>query len=138
MMSEALKVSDFEISLLIIERDACQYKKERIDEFLNKIGEAKGMSDATRQTPATEAKKEPVAVQEITFTTLKFEPQKGTQLGDYEIAFKRGNIDDKFRYAFNILRNSNATIKSRYRRQGYQYSYWLYGEDRIYRQKIKP
>ena len=137
-MSEALKVTDFEISRLILERDACQYKKERIDELLNKISEAKGMSDATRQTPATEAKNEPVAVQEITFTTLKFEPQKGTQLGDYEIAFKRGNIDDKFRYAFNILRNSNATIKSRYRGQGYQYSYWLYGEDRIYRQKIKP
>ena len=133
------KLSDFELSMLIIKRNVRQYEVEQIDEFLNKIGEAKGFSDAGKQTSASaEAKGEPAAVQEITFTTLKFEPQKGTQLGDYEIAFKNGNIDDKFRYAYNILRKSNATIKSRYRGQGYQYSYWLYGADKIYRQNLKP
>lgn len=133
------KLSDFDVSMLIIKRNVRQYEVEQIDEFLNKVGEAKGFSDAGKQTSASaEAKGEPVAVQEITFTTLKFEPQKGTQLGDYEIAFKGSNIDDKFRCAFNILRNSNATIKSRYHGQGYLHSYWLYGEDKIYRQKLKP
>lgn len=39
-LSEALKVNDFEI-LILIEYDGYQHKKERIDELLNKIGEAK-------------------------------------------------------------------------------------------------
>ena len=138
-MSNTPKVTDFEVSLLKIERGACQFKIEQIDELLNKIGEAKGLADAGKQAPAApEAKNDPVAVQEITFTTLKFEPQKGAQLGDYYVAFKENNLDDKFRYAFNILRNSNATIQNRYHRQDYEYSFWIYGENKIYQQKLKP
>jgi hypothetical protein len=78
------------------------------------------------------------AVLEITFATLSFEIQQGTKLGEYEIAYKANNLEEKGRPAYNILRNSNATIKERYRGEGYQYSYWLYGEDKIYRQKLKP
>ena len=137
-MSETLKVTDFEVSLLIIERNACQFKIEQIDELLNRIGEAKGIPDAGKQAPAVpEAKNDPAAVQEITFTTLKFDPQKGAKLGDYDVAFKESNLADKFRYAFSVLKHSNATIQNRYHGQGYEYSYWVYGEDRIYRQKLK-
>jgi len=45
------KLTDFEISMLIIERDNCQHKAEQIDELLNKIGEAKGYSDAGKTPP---------------------------------------------------------------------------------------
>jgi hypothetical protein len=75
-------------------------------------------------------------VNELNFSTLKYEPQQGTKLGDYEIAHKQSNLEDKWRPAYAILRNSNATIKDRYHGETYQYSYWLYGEDKIYRQKL--
>ena len=78
-----------------------------------------------------------VAVNETTFSILKFEPQKGVKLGDYETADKKGNLPDKFQQAHNVLRNSNATIQARYHGQGYVFSYWLYGSDKIYRQKTK-
>jgi len=124
------RLTDFEISMLIIERDVSQYKVERIDELLNKIGEAKGFVDIE--------KKEPTAVKEETFTILKFEQQKGERLGEFEVAHKSSNLPDKWSHAYNILRQNNATIKERYKGEGYTCSYWLYGEDRIYRQKLKP
>ena len=75
-------------------------------------------------------------VNELNFSTLKYEIQQGTKLGEYEIAHKQSNLEDKWRPAYAILRNSNATIKDRYDGQDYLYSYWLYGEDKIYRQKL--
>ncbi len=78
------------------------------------------------------------AVNEITFAILKWDAQKGTQLGDFEVAYKASNLDDKWQHAYNILRNSNAVIKNRYTGAGYGHSYWVYGKDKIYRQKIKP
>jgi hypothetical protein len=77
-------------------------------------------------------------VKELTFSTLNFELLQGAKLGEYEIAYKANNLEDKWRSAYNILRNSNATIKDRYHGEDYQYSYWLYDEDKIYRQKLKP
>jgi hypothetical protein len=85
-----------------------------------------------------EIKLELTGVQEVNFTTLAFEAQQGAKLGDYEIAHKASNLEDKWRQAYNILRNSNATIKDRYHCSDYQYSYWLYAQDKIYRQKLKP
>src|SRR5450756_403750 len=78
------------------------------------------------------------AVKELTFSTLKFEFLQGAKLGEYEIAFKANNLEDKWRPAYNILRNSNATIKDRYHGEGYEFSYWLYEADKIYRQKLEP
>lgn len=85
-----------------------------------------------------EVRSEATAVQETTFNILKFEVQKGAKLGEFETASKAGNLEEKWRPAFNILSNSNATIKDRYYGEGYQHSYWLYGQDRIFRQKLKP
>jgi len=82
-------------------------------------------------------KQQPAAVVETTFTTLRFDPAKGEKLGDYEIAYQSGNIADKFTQAYNILKVNNATIKDRYHGQGYAFSYWIYGEGKIYRQKLK-
>jgi hypothetical protein len=97
---------------------------------------AKIYSEEAKQTQPA-AKKKPAAVLELTFSTLRFEAQQGAKLGDYEIAYKQSNLPDKWSSAINILRNSNATIKERYYGDTYQYSYWLYGEDKIYRQKLK-
>ena len=78
------------------------------------------------------------AVKEEVFNILKFEQQKGEKLGEFEVAHKSSNLPDKWQHAFNILSRNNATIKNRYHGKDYAYSYWLYGEDRIYRQKLKP
>jgi len=80
---------------------------------------------------------EHAAVNEITFATLKWDAQKGSKLGDFDVAYKASNIEGKWQHAFNILRSSNATIKERYYGAGYSYSYWVYGQDKIYRQKLK-
>jgi len=123
------KLSDFEISMLVLERDVSQYRVERIDELLNKIGEAKVLADVEKK-PGT-------FVQEETFIMLKFEPAKGERLGEFEVAHKSSNLPDKWSHAYNILRQNNAVINSRYGGPDYQFSYWLYGEDRIYRQRRK-
>jgi len=118
---------DKQVEFLVKLRDASQMIADAANEYLE-----------TFAPPAAKENKQPAAVQEITFATLRFEAQQGAKLGEYEIAYRSGNIEDKWRQAYNILRNSNATIKDRYHGEGYQYSYWLYGEDRIYRQKLKP
>ena len=81
--------------------------------------------------------KEAIAVKEETFTILKWEEQKGVRIGSYEVAYKANNIPDKWNSAYNILRQNNATIADRYYGEGYVYGYWLYGEGKIYRQKLK-
>ena len=75
-------------------------------------------------------------VKEGTFACLKFEPQKGVRIGEYEVAYKESNLPEHWNHAYNILRQANATISNRYHGEGYQYSYWLYGDGRIYRQKL--
>ena len=79
---------------------------------------------------------EPAAVKEETFTCLRFEPQKGARIGDYEVAYKEHNLPEHWNSAYNVLKQNNAHISNRYHGEGYQYSYWLYGEGRIYRQKL--
>ena len=114
----------------------------KLVEFLVKLRDAYTMAaEATNDYLETlappEAKEEKPAVVEATFSILKFEPQKGAKLGDYEVAYKPNNLPDKWSGAFNVLNASNATIQNRYHGQGYQFSYWLYGQDKIYRQKRK-
>jgi len=102
-------------------RNSFQSCAEAIDSFLNYLGAAM----------------EPAFVKEEAFTILKFEAQKGERLGEFEVAAKTNNLPDKWSHAYGVLRQNNATIKSRYRGKDYAYSYWIYGEDRIFRQKLK-
>lgn len=81
--------------------------------------------------------KEAVVVQEETFNILKYEAQKGTRLGEFEVASKANNLSDKWTHAYGVLKQNNATISNRYHGLDYTYSYWLYKEDQIYRQKLK-
>jgi hypothetical protein len=78
----------------------------------------------------------PAAVKEETFACLKFEPQKGVRIGEFEVAYREQNLPEHWNHAYNILRQANATISNRYYGEGYQHSYWLYGEGRIYRQRL--
>lgn len=78
-----------------------------------------------------------VAVKEETFTILKFEKQQGNRIGEFEVAYAKVNIPEKFQQAHNILGKNNAVIGDRYHGEGYAYAYWLYGEAKIYRQKLK-
>jgi hypothetical protein len=102
--------------------------------------EAAGLMRDGEPVPKTETQKiekEPTAaVSETTFTILKWDPQQGAKIGPYDVAYKPNNLD-KWNSAYNILHASNATIKARYYGQGYQFSYWLWGEGKIYRQKLK-
>ncbi len=82
------------------------------------------------------AEKGIIAVKEETFTCLQFKTQHGNTIGDFEVASKDSNEDVQWHHAFNILKNSNATINKRYHEEGYQHSYWLFGE-KIYRQKLE-
>ena len=90
-----------------------------------------------RQIAEIEGVKGVVAVKEETFNILKFDKQQGARIGEYGVAYKSKNIPDKFQQAWNILNKNNAVIGNRYCGEGYVYSYWLYGENKIYKQKLK-
>jgi hypothetical protein len=75
---------------------------------------------------------------ETPFSELNFEREEGPKIGVFEAAYKANNPQEKWTQAYNILTTSKATIKDRYHKQDYQYSYWLYEGNKIYRQKLKP
>jgi hypothetical protein len=77
-------------------------------------------------------------VLEVNFASLRFKTQQSPKLGNYEVTRKTDNSVDKWSHAYNILQAHNSTIDNRYHGSDYQYSYWLFGEDKIYRQKLKP
>lgn len=114
-----------QVELTLKMRDVCKKITDIANEFLE-------LSAAKEKNQLAADSLEP------TFTVLHFESQQGAKLGDYEVACKASNVADKWSKAYNILRDNNATIKDRYYGEGYQYSYWLYVEDKIYRQKLKP
>lgn len=58
-------------------------------------------------------------------------------MGDYDIAGAANNDACKFADATKTLQTNNATIKTRYHGEGYQFNYWLYTEGKIFRQKLK-
>lgn len=115
-------MSSKQVEFLVKLRDGAQMIADAANDFLETLG----------------PKNDKATVLEETFTTLKYEPQEGSKLGTFEVAYRPNNIPDKFDQAYNILRNSNATIKDRYTGPGYSYSFWLYGEGKIYKKKLKP
>lgn len=122
----------FEVELAVIERDTAQYRKERLDKL---VLELQSKSNLIAEKPTEPP--HPQTVKEVTFSTLVYAPQQGAKLGSYEIANKPRVDSNRWIYAYNILRQNNATIQDRYHEEGYEYSYWLYGEEKIYRQKLK-
>jgi hypothetical protein len=74
-------------------------------------------------------------VSEINFN-LNFSEFNTQKLGTFEVAEEKDNTKDGWSRAFNILKQDNATISSRYHSKDYLFSYWLYN-GKIYRQKLK-
>jgi hypothetical protein len=118
-----------QVKFLVKLRDGAQMIADAANEYLETLA-TPGVKENKPAAPAT--------VQETTFTILKFERQTGAKIGEYEVAYKSSNIEDKWTHAYNVLRNSNATIKDRYHSEGYEFSYWLYRADKIYRKKLEP
>ncbi len=134
MIAEKYNFSDFEVQMLLIERNTCQAKIEAIDELLDKIGQAKGLQDSRK---AGSAHKQDAELQEIAFNALKWQIQEGTKIGTFELAVKQDNDQAKFSTAYDELRKADCNIRDRYQGLNYVYTYWLFGEDKIYRQKKK-
>jgi hypothetical protein len=110
---------------------------EIVTDFLNALEAA--CVDAKRQISEVvnvSEKRAATVPEQTTFNILKMETQKGSTLGDFETAEKKNNIEQNWTHAYNILKQSNATINARFHGPGYAYSYWLYNE-KIYRQKLK-
>jgi len=120
-------MSNNQAEFLIKLRDGAQIVADAANEYLLSLA-----------PPGISQEKTPTTTQETTFNILKFDPQKGAQLGDYEVAYKTNNNEATWTIAFNVLKHQNATIKDRFHQEGYQHSYWLFGEGKIYRQKMKP
>jgi len=112
---------------------------ERTLEILVDFGNAleAAVVNMKRQVAEVVGVKAAVAVAEETFNILKFEKQEGNRIGEFGVAYKKANIPEKFQQAWNILNKNNAVIGDRYHGEGYVYAYWLYGEGKIYRQKLK-
>jgi hypothetical protein len=78
-------------------------------------------------------------IPEETFTVLKWQGEKGSRLGEYEVAYKNQNVLESWQHAFNVLKQSNAVIGNPFHLEGYEYRYWIYPEkygDRIFRKKL--
>jgi hypothetical protein len=109
---------------------------EALLEFLN--GCESGIMAARQRIKETKLpKKETPAVAEQTFLCLKFEPQTGQKIGPYDVAYEPQNLPQNWTHAMNVLKANNTVIEKRYHGPGYKFSYWLFGEHKIYRQILK-
>jgi len=76
-------------------------------------------------------------VNEGPFLTLKWEKRSGNKLKEFEVTTKVLNSgSEDFERCLGILKRNNADIGNRFHSEGWQFSYWLYGES-IYRQLLK-
>jgi hypothetical protein len=107
----------------VARRDANLRENEAIDQLINVLGK-----------PIVEAENE-LAVSEENFN-LNYSEFTGQKLGTFEVAEKQENNPEKWNRGFNILKNANASISSRYHGENYAFSYWIYNSQ-IYRQKLK-
>ena len=122
--------------------EAKKLSEDKVERFMEAVVDYANATEAAavnlkRQIAEIVGVKGVVAVKEETFNILKFDRQQGARIGEYEVAYKAKNIPEKFRQAWNILNKNNAVIGDRYHGEGYAYAYWLYGEAKIYRQKLK-
>lgn len=82
---------------------------------------------------------EKATLSEDRFNVLKWEKEKGSRLGDFQVAYKKLNLPDKWHHAYNILKANNSLISNPLKEPGYVCRYWIYPEkytDRIFRKKL--
>lgn len=97
--------------------------------------------DAERIPPSPGKNESVPDVPESTFSSLKFEEQKGEKLGPYEAAFKGANSPEPWQRCYDILKEAKATIRDSYHPAGFIYRYWIYEtqgfENRVFRKKLE-
>jgi len=84
----------------------------------------------------TEAK---ATISEERFNVLKWEDEKGSRLGDYQVSYQKNNLPEAWSHAFNVLRANNVLIANPFQEEGYEFRYWIYPQkysDRIFRKKL--
>lgn len=89
--------------------------------------------------PIQEPKAKAPSILEKNFDILKWASEKGSKLGDYEVAYENHNIRDDWIHAYNILKSNKSLIADSFHCEGYAYHYWIYPEkyqDRIFRKKL--
>ena len=86
-MNEAEKLAEITVDFYNAVEAAAVNAKHQIAELYN---------PGTTTEQSAQQSKEPPAVQEMTFTILKFEPQQGAKLGEFDVAYKQTNIEDKW------------------------------------------
>ena len=78
-------------------------------------------------------------IPESAFDALKWQDEKGSRLGDYQVAYKNHNLPEKWSHAFGVLKTNVSLIGDPFRDEGYAYRYWIYPHkysDRIFRKKL--
>ena len=75
------KLNDYEISMLIIERDTCHNKAQQITDLLNKIGESKKLTDTAFPTQKNEASQltEPFDLTRLPWKSYKTKENAGPE-----------------------------------------------------------
>jgi len=110
---------------------------EKIEEALLNFADAvENAALVLKQSVGKELKTPQVS--ESPFLALKYEQRTGNRLKEFEVATKTLNSgSEDFERCLNILKRNNATIQNRFKSQDWQFCYWLYGENTIYRQALK-
>lgn len=120
------KLTDFEVSLLIIERDVCQYKRERIDELLNKIGEAKGFVEAKEESGSepliddsvyAQFNWEHIVKEGRQYDVLKRDNVNNLQLYNHLLAMLKQNKNNLYSKDFHYWCNQDGTYIFRRQKQ---------------------
>lgn len=113
-------------------------------DFLNELEEVadktlRGVRKLKVQISKLVGVEEKPKLSEETFNVLKWQSEKGSRLGVYEIAYRSQNVLENWQHCFNILKANNATIANSFHEESYQFRYWIYPEkydDRIFRKKL--
>jgi len=128
-----------------------QRKKERIlmsEKTLNDLTESlidfcnaqeSSVVNLRRQIVLLSKNQPRTRVSEEKFNVLKWENEKGAKLGDFQAAYKKHNLPDKWQHAYNILKVNTSLISNPFKEKGYEFRYWIYPEkysDRIFRKKL--
>lgn len=111
------RVTDFEVQLLIVERDVSQFRVERITALLDVIGSQRGYVDTAKKEGSTD-------VSEESFNALSWEPGKSGK-GPYETARLPQNNNPQFQSCLNILKQNITTTAHTFSEKSWVHYYWL-------------
>lgn len=97
---------------------------------------AVGLRQQTQAIMKTEAK---AGIPEDRFNVLKWEIEKGSRLGNYQVAYQRHNLPENWVHCFSVLKANLSFIDNPFLEEDYEFRYWIYPQkyrDRIFRKKL--